>query len=378
MTTSTIATTLEPVNGTASADKAAGDIASGISEMSAVVAIPVGPVTVTSESLGVPRSMRGVIGNAETFLDIYRVIDRVADTSCTVLVTGESGTGKELVARAVHFASKRAAAPFVAVNCGAIPEALLESELFGHARGAFTGAHATKAGRIALAQGGTLFLDEIGELPLSLQVKLLRILQTHEYSPVGDTRTMKADVRIVAATNIDLEQAVASGAFREDLYYRLNVIHLTVPALRDRREDIPMLVHHFMAKARAKTGRPVTEVSRAAAELLTTYDWPGNVRELENTIERAMLLCPSDRIQPSDLPTRVRGLGSERRVVAKLPDAGIDLRAAVESFENDLIRQALDRTGWNKNQAANLLGLNRTTLVEMLKRKRLSKAQTAA
>src|SRR5260221_9301732 len=177
---------------------------------------------VTAASFEAPRSMRGVIGNAESVLDVYRVIDRVADTSCTVLVTGESGTGKELVARAVHFASKRAAAPFVAVNCGAIPEALLESELFGHARGAFTGAHATKTGRIALAQGGTLFLDEIGELPLSLQVKLLRILQTHEYSPVGDTRTMKADVRIVAATNIDLEQAVASGAFREDLYYRLN------------------------------------------------------------------------------------------------------------------------------------------------------------
>jgi transcriptional regulator with PAS, ATPase and Fis domain len=325
-----------------------------------------------------PRSMRGVIGTAEPFVDVYRVVDRVADTSCTVLVTGESGTGKELVARAVHSASGRAAGPFVAINCGAIPEALLESELFGHARGAFTGAHATKTGRIALAQGGTLFLDEIGELPLSLQVKLLRVLQAHEYSPVGDTRTMKADVRIVAATNIDLEQAVAAGTFREDLYYRLNVIHLTVPPLRDRREDIPLLVHHFMAKARAKTGRTVTEVTRAAAELLTTYEWPGNVRELENTIERALLLCPSDRIQPNDLPTRVRGLGGERRVVAKLPDSGIDLRAAVESFENDLIRQALDRTGWNKNRAANLLGLNRTTLVEMLKRKRLNKAPNAA
>ncbi|HEX4335190.1 MAG TPA: sigma-54 dependent transcriptional regulator [Polyangiaceae bacterium] len=381
MNTSTVATAIESHNDQAPAsfETTIREGSSGAGENSTVVSINLGgPVAVSSESLGIPRSMRGVIGNAETFLDVYRVIDRVADTNCTVLVTGESGTGKELVARAVHFASKRAAAPFVAVNCGAIPEALLESELFGHARGAFTGAHATKTGRIALAQGGTLFLDEIGELPLSLQVKLLRILQTHEYSPVGDTRTMKADVRIVAATNIDLEHAVASGAFREDLYYRLNVIHLTVPALRERREDIPLLVHHFMAKARAKTGRPVNEVSRAAAELLTTYDWPGNVRELENTIERAMLLCPSDRIQPSDLPTRVRGLGSERRVVAKLPDAGIDLRAAVESFENDLIRQALDRTGWNKNQAANLLGLNRTTLVEMLKRKRLNKAEKAA
>jgi DNA-binding NtrC family response regulator len=325
-----------------------------------------------------PRSMRAVIGNAEPFVDVYRVVDRVADTNCTVLVTGESGTGKELVARAVHGASKRAPGPFAAVNCGAIPEALLESELFGHARGAFTGAHATKTGRIALAEGGTLFLDEIGELPLSLQVKLLRVLQTHEYSPVGDTRTFKADVRIVAATNIDLEQAVAAGMFREDLFYRLNVIHLTVPPLRDRREDIPVLVHHFMVKAGAKTGRPPIEVTRAAAELLATYDWPGNVRELENTIERALLLCPTDRIQPSDLPTRVRGLGGERRVAAKLPDLGIDLRAAVEGFENDLIRQALDRTGWNKNRAANLLGLNRTTLVEMLKRKRLNKAPNAA
>jgi DNA-binding NtrC family response regulator len=363
-----------------SVEASALDRSSGVVDANGIASISQIELTapVVAPSLEIPRSMRGVIGNAEAFLDVYRVIDRVADTNCTVLITGESGTGKELVARAVHFASKRALAPFVAVNCGAIPEALLESELFGHARGAFTGAHATKTGRIALAQGGTLFLDEIGELPLSLQVKLLRVLQTHEYSPVGDTRTMKADVRIVAATNIDLEQAVASGAFREDLYYRLNVIHLTVPALRERREDIPLLVHHFLAKARAKTGRPVTEVSRAAAELLATYDWPGNVRELENTIERAMLLCPSDRVQPSDLPTRVRGLGSERRVVAKLPDAGIDLRAAVESFENDLIRQALDRTGWNKNQAANLLGLNRTTLVEMLKRKRLSKAQNAA
>jgi DNA-binding NtrC family response regulator len=363
----------------ASSELIAESGADRLSEVSALVSLSAMEVpAVSAASLGSPRSMRGVIGNAEAFVDVYRVIDRVADTNCTVLVTGESGTGKELVARAVHSASKRAAAPFVAINCGAIPEALLESELFGHARGAFTGAHATKTGRMALAQGGTLFLDEIGELPLSLQVKLLRTLQAHEYSPIGDNRTLRADIRIVAATNIDLERAVAAGTFREDLYYRLNVIHLNVPSLRERREDIPLLVHHFMAKARAKTGRPVTEVARAAAELLATYDWPGNVRELENTIERAVLLCPSDRIQPSDLPTRVRGLGSERPVVAKLPDAGIDLRAAVESFENDLIRQALERTGWNKNQAANLLGLNRTTLVEMLKRKRLSKPPSAA
>jgi DNA-binding NtrC family response regulator len=320
-----------------------------------------------------PRSMRGLIGESPALLDVYRIVDRVARTMCTVLVTGDSGTGKELVARAIHDASDRASAPFVAVNCGAIPEALLESELFGHARGAFTGAHATKAGRIAQAQGGTLFLDEIGELPLSLQVKLLRVLQSREYSPVGDTRTLSADVRIVAATNIQLEAAVQSGQFREDLYYRLNVINVQVPALRDHIEDVPLLVQHFLVRAREKTGRTdVREVSRAAAEVLMAWQWPGNVRELENTIERAVLLCAGTVIEPKDLPSRVCGLGTERRVGARLPDAGIDLRGAVDSFENQLIRQALERTNWNKKQAAELLGLNRTTLVEMLKRKRIA------
>jgi transcriptional regulator with PAS, ATPase and Fis domain len=301
----------------------------------------------------------------------------VAETTCTVLITGESGTGKELVARAVHDTSKRSNAPFVAVNCGAIPEALLESELFGHARGAFTGAHANKVGRIAQAEGGTLFLDEIGEMPMSLQVKLLRVLQAREYSPVGDTRTMTADIRIVAATNVNLDDAVQLGNFREDLYYRLNVIHLSVPALRERSEDVPLLVQHFLKQAKEKIGRAnIGGVSRAAAQLLAEYSWPGNVRELENSIERAVLLCRGDVIEPKDLPARVCGLGTERRVTPKLPDSGINLRNAVESFENQLIRQALERTRWNKKQAANLLGLNRTTLVEMLKRKRI--APTAA
>ncbi len=319
-----------------------------------------------------PKSMSGVIGSAESLVDVYRVVDRVADTTCTILVTGDSGTGKELVARAVHNASPRVDKPFVAVNCGAIPEALLESELFGHARGAFTGAHANKVGRIAQAQGGTLFLDEIGELPLSLQVKLLRVLQSREFSPVGDTRTMNADVRIVAATNINLEEAVRDGRFREDLYYRLNVIHLHVPPMRERQEDIPLLVHHFLKRANEKTGRSVSQINRSAAQLLAEYPWPGNVRELENTIERAVLLCNSDTIMPRDLPSRVCGLGQERRVSPRLPDTGLDLRNTVESFENHLIRQALERTNWNKKQAAELLGLNRTTLVEMLKRKRIA------
>ncbi|HEY5374999.1 MAG TPA: sigma-54 dependent transcriptional regulator [Polyangiaceae bacterium] len=319
-----------------------------------------------------PSSMQGVIGLSESLVDLYRVIDRVADTLCTILVTGESGTGKELVAKAVHKQSQRVSKPFVAINCGAIPEALLESELFGHARGAFTGAHANKVGRIALAEGGTLFLDEIGEMPLSLQVKLLRVLQAREYSPVGDNRTLKADVRIVAATNVNLENAVLAGTFREDLYYRLNVIHLAVPALRERSEDVPLLAQHFLAKAREKMGKGgELEISRATAQLLAEYQWPGNVRELENTIERAVLLCAGTVIDPKDLPQRVCGLGTEKRITPRLPDTGIDLRNAVESFENQLIRQALERTKWNKKQAATLLGLNRTTLVEMLKRKRI-------
>ena len=318
-----------------------------------------------------PASMREVVGASESLVDVYRIVDRIADSACTVLITGESGTGKELVARAVHNASTRSDAPFVAVNCGAIPEALLESELFGHARGSFTGAHATKVGRIATAQGGTLFLDEVGELPLSLQVKLLRVLQSREYSPVGDTRTLTADVRILAATNVNLEDAVSDGVFREDLYYRLNVIHVQVPALRDRLDDVPLLTHHFLRRAIAKSGRKISGLTRAAAELLMQYSWPGNVRELENTIERAVLLSNGEEIEPRDLPTRVLGLGTERRVTARLPDSGMDLRGAVETFENQLIRQALDRTSWNKKRAAALLKLNRTTLMEMLKRKRI-------
>jgi transcriptional regulator with PAS, ATPase and Fis domain len=358
------------------------EIANDVEEMQASGLFPVPLQTaevVASESAilierALPRSMAGLIGQSDSLVEVFRVVDRVATTSCTVLITGESGTGKELVARALHDASPRARGPFVAVNCGAIPEALLESELFGHARGAFTGAHASKIGRIAQAQGGTLFLDEIGELPLSLQVKLLRVLQSREYSPVGDTRTLNADVRIVAATNVNLEVAVQTGQFREDLYYRLNVIHVHVPPLRERLDDVPLLAHHFLVKARIKTDRSdVTGMGKAAAELLMSHQWPGNVRELENTIERAVLLCAGSTIEPRDLPARVCGLGTERRISPRLPEAGLDLRNAVDSFENHLIRQALERTNWNKKQAAVLLGLNRTTLVEMLKRKRIAR-----
>lgn len=319
-----------------------------------------------------PVSMAGVVGRSAALTRVFDLIDRIAPSLCTVLITGESGTGKEVVANAIHNSSRRADGPMVVVNCGAIPEALLESELFGHAKGAFTGAHVAKIGRVALAQGGTLFLDEVGELPLSLQVKLLRLLQQHDYSPVGDSRTIHADVRIVAATNMDLEQAVAQGMFRKDLYYRLNVIHIRVPSLRDRPDDVSDLVDYFLKTQISRTGRDGVRISPRAVELLRSWTWPGNVRELENTIERAVILAPTDTIEPDDLPSNIRGLSSERTEASQLPDGGMDLRRAVESYENDLIRQALERTGWNKNRAARLLGLNRTTLVEMLKRKRMA------
>jgi DNA-binding NtrC family response regulator len=317
-----------------------------------------------------PRSMLNVVGVSQRIIHLYELIDRVADTGCTVLITGESGTGKELVARGLHEVSQRASGPFIAVSCGAIPEPLLESELFGCVKGASTGAHATRLGRFAEARGGTLLLDEISELSLALQVKLLRVLQSQEYSPVGDTSIIRSDVRIVAATSVDLDQAVAAGTFREDLYSRLNIIHLNVPSLRDRPEDIPVLAEYFLNRTNERTGRSVT-VSSAAIQLLTGWTWPGNVRELENTIERAAILCQNSAIGPSDLPARVRDTPKSRTIAPELPNTGLKLRAVVEAFENELIRQALERTGWNKNQAARLLGLNRTTLVEMLKRKGL-------
>jgi len=342
----------------------------------AVLAVSEPELAPRSASTFPPRSASEVVGQSQALLDVYRVIDRVSATHCTVLVTGESGTGKELVARAVHRSSPRGSGPFIAVNCGAIPENLLESELFGHARGAFTGAHANHKGYVASADGGTLFLDEIAELPLTLQVKLLRFLQTKEYTPVGDGRAHRSDVRIVAATNVDLESAVREGRMREDLYYRLNVIQVTLPPLRDRGGDVRLLAEHFLERARHNLGRTdVTGFSDAAMRVLEQYSWPGNVRELENAVERALLLCRGTSVEPRDLPTRILGLPVEQRgPVTKLAEGGIDLRDAVESYENQLIRQALDATRWNKNQAAKMLGLNRTTLVEMLKRKRINAA----
>jgi sigma-54 specific flagellar transcriptional regulator A len=304
---------------------------------------------------------------------VLDTIQRVAASTCTVLITGESGTGKELVVAALHDASPRAGKPLVTVNCGAIPENLIESELFGHVRGAFTGAHATRQGHVAAAEGGTLFLDEIGELPMLVQVKLLRLLQQREYSIVGESRVTKSDIRIVAATNRDLEAEVTAHRFREDLYYRLNVIHLELPALRERSEDVELLAIHFLHGCVSRAGRrDVLGFTPEALELLRGYAWPGNVRSLENTIERAVLLTAGPLVTAADLPERIRQPSTpqgQAETQRSLPDTGIDLRAAVELYENHLITQALERTGRNKNRAAQLLGLNRTTLVEMLKRK---------
>jgi sigma-54 specific flagellar transcriptional regulator A len=326
-----------------------------------------------------PTSRGKIVGRSARVLQIMATIDRVANASCNVLLTGESGTGKEVFVAALHDASPRAAAPLVTVNCGALPENLMESELFGHARGAFTGAHVTRQGRVAQAEGGTLFLDEIGELPLALQAKLLRLLQQREYTPVGDNRTLRCDVRIVAATNRDLAREVAEGRFREDLYYRLNVIHLHLPPLRERMEDLDALVPHFFQSALEMAGRDdLVGCDEDAMDALRAHDWPGNVRELENTVQRAVLLAPGPWVRRSDLPVVLGERRSSAALVHRLPSDGINLRDAVEEYESNLIKQALERTSWNKNRAAQLLGLNRTTLVEMVKRKNLAPEAAAS
>jgi len=322
-----------------------------------------------------------LVGSSQAISNVYQTIQKIATTDSTVLITGESGTGKELVARAIHERSNRANMPMVTVNCGAIPAELLEAELFGHVKGAFTGATQTRVGRFELAQGGTLFLDEVGELPLSLQVKLLRVLQQRQYESVGSSKTVDCDIRIIAATNRDLEEAVKNREFREDLYYRLNVIPLRVPALRERKSDIASLVNHFVARFNETTGHNVTPPAGEIMEALLAYDWPGNVRELENLMERLVILKGQGNIDLGDLPHRIfQNLADSRGPEAiasgacefprmTLPQAGLDLKTVVSAFENHLIDQALARTGNNKNRASELLMMNRTTLVEKLRKR---------
>ena len=305
---------------------------------------------------------------------IMKMVDTVAQTDTSVLVLGESGTGKELIARAIHEKSPRVNKALVPINCGAIPENLLESELFGHAKGAYTGAAQSRAGRFEVADGGTVFLDEIGEMSPPLQVKLLRVLQERSFEPVGSNRTVEVDVRVVAATNKDLEEEVAAGRFREDLYYRLNVVELQLPALRQRKSDIPLLIRFFNERMAESRRRSIAGISDAALEKLLAYPWPGNVRELENIVERLTVFCMGEVVELDDLPNKI--VSPSRRkggLSVDLPEEGLDLREVLNEFEERLIRQALDRTGWNKNRAAALLSMNRTTLVEKLKKRGMLK-----
>jgi DNA-binding NtrC family response regulator len=309
----------------------------------------------------------GILGRSRPMQSLFQLLETVARTSSTILVTGETGTGKEIVARAIHHNSARRANRFVALNCSAIPETLLEAELFGHARGAFTGATATREGRFEQAHKGTLFLDEIGTTSPALQMKLLRALQEREFERVGDNQTIKVDVRVIAATNSDLTRMVAAGTFREDLFYRLNVIPIQLPPLRERRDDIPLLVKHFLTKFSADT--PV-HTSQSAMRALMAYHWPGNVRQLENAVERAIALCSGrQEITVADLPIEVQSVPeSETLSFVEFPDEGLDLPKYLASLERDLIHRALDRTQGNRNKAADLLRIKRTTLVEKLRR----------
>jgi transcriptional regulator with PAS, ATPase and Fis domain len=302
--------------------------------------------------------------------DLFHLLEIVAATSSTVLITGETGTGKELAARAIHHNSARRANRFVAINCSAIPETLLEAELFGHARGAFTGAVGTRQGRFEQAHKGTLFLDEVGTMSPALQAKLLRVLQEREFERVGDSHTIKVDVRVIAATHSDLEKMVAEGTFREDLYYRLNVIPVKLPALRDRREDIPLLVQHFVQRLSADQGRGAANVSQDAMRKLMAYAWPGNVRQLENAVERALAFSQGrGQIDIQDLSPDIQNQsGSTGAIEPWLPEEGLDLERYMSGVELALIRRSLERTQGNKRQAAQLLHLKRTTLIEKLKR----------
>ncbi len=329
-----------------------------------------------AENLYLRQQLRGkykfekIIGNSPAIQSVFSRMEKILHTDSTVLILGESGTGKELVARAIHFNGSRKEKPFIPINCGAIPAELLESELFGHVRGSFTGAVIDKPGKFEVANQGTIFLDEIGTMPLHLQMKLLRVLQEQEVERVGSTRRTKLDVRVISATNSDLEQRVRRGDFREDLYYRLNVIPIQLPPLRDRREDIPLLAKHFLRKICDDMRRPVLELTHGALRALENYDWPGNVREMENVIERAIALTDGDIIDCHDLPPQIGGVYRENDHLPSflIPDEGLDLTETIAQIELTLIRQAMEKSQNVKARAADLLNINRTTLVEKIKR----------
>jgi two-component system response regulator PilR (NtrC family) len=331
-------------------------------------------------ALDTTHQFAGIIGRSEAMVSVFRLIETIAPTGSTVLITGESGTGKELAARAIHAQSLRRDRPFVAVNCGALTETLLESELFGHMRGAFTGAATNKKGLIEVADRGTIFLDEVSEMSPVMQVKLLRVLQERTFRRVGGTEEIQADIRVIAATNRDLAALVAEGRFREDLYYRINVIPLHLPPLRERREDIRLLAEHFVARFAAQMGKPVTGISAAAVECLEAYPWPGNIRELENALERAVALEATPTILPESLPEPVRA-GSARvlSLVPRgeasrpvLPDGGFDLERHVRAIEREYIAEALRRANGVKVRAAEMLGMSFRSFRYYLKKYNLS------
>ncbi|HTF99346.1 MAG TPA: sigma-54 dependent transcriptional regulator [Nitrospirota bacterium] len=344
-------------------------------------------------------NFKGLIGDSPRMQAVYEMIEKIADTDSTVLITGESGTGKELIAKTIHYNNtSRAGGPFIPINCAAIPHDLLESELFGHEKGAFTGAVNTRIGRFELAQGGTLFLDEVGELDPALQVKLLRVLQEREFERVGGMKTIKVDVRILAATNKDLERTTKEGKFREDLYYRLNVIPLHLPPLRSRKEDIPLLTAFFVQELCRKKKRESFSFAPGAMECLLKYPWPGNVRELENLVERLTILAGGPVVHEADLPDKLHQLtfsdldGGAAPSRAELPKAtpvlsggngvefsenGIDLNAVVSTLERNMIMKALEKSDGVRSRAAQLLGLNRTTLLEKMKKMKLEQKKTS-
>jgi len=308
---------------------------------------------------GAGPSPTQIIGESESMRKVFEMVRKVADTKSNVLISGESGTGKELIARAIHNNSGRSRLPFVTVNCSAMPEPLLESELFGHMKGAFTGAVSNKAGLFEVANGGSIFLDEIGETTPTMQVKLLRVIQEREFRRVGGTRDMKVDVRVIAATNKDLEKAIADGSFREDLYYRLDVIPIQLPPLRQRAEDIPLLAQHFLERFARAGGKPALSLSPEATQLLLAHEWKGNVRELENLIERVVAFAAGPQIKEADLEGWLhRPTAAPSTTPTDLPPDGVDLEAVINSIEKDLLLKALEKAKWVKKKAATLLRLN--------------------
>ena len=313
-----------------------------------------------------------IIGQSRKMREVFDLVQKVADCDSTILLNGETGTGKGMIARAIHKRSKRINKPFISINCGAIPENLLESELFGHVRGAFTGATSSKQGKFELADGGTILLDEIGDMSSDLQVKVLKVLEEGEFEQVGGAKTIKVDVRIIAATHRDLSEEVQKGNFREDLYYRLYVIPIMLPSLRARRSDIPFLISHFLEQSNQKNDRSVQAISEEALAMMIGYAWPGNVRELKNMMERLVVLKGSGVISAQDLPSEIKSNHKyEPSTTIEISDEGICLNSAVTEFEKALILQSLEKTKWVKNKAAKLLHLNRTTLVEKIKRHHL-------